>query len=192
MGAFAPTRLVDRVELARLLSATVEPIVGALADAGIDYRGVIYAGLILTSDGPRVIEYNCRLGDPETQVVLPLLAEDLVDLTTATLSGQLSPAPLSVLEGYRCAVVLTSGGYPGPFTTGLPIRGLDDVDDHALVFHAGTRRDGADVVTAGGRVLTVVGQGPTMAAARSHAYDNARRITFEEVRYRGDIGAREA
>jgi phosphoribosylamine--glycine ligase len=191
MGAFAPTRLVNPPELARLSSVTIEPIVSALIAAGIDYRGVLYAGLILTAEGPRVIEFNCRLGDPETQVVLPLLAEDLVDLTVAAATGDLPSSTLRVADGYRCGVVLVSGGYPGQYGTGKPIRGLDEVDDQAVVFHAGTLRQGAGIVTSGGRVLTVVGQGPTLAAARSHAYANARRIRFEGVQFRGDIGARE-
>ncbi|HLZ10164.1 MAG TPA: phosphoribosylamine--glycine ligase [Chloroflexota bacterium] len=192
MGAFAPTSLVNGSSLSRLSAQILEPIVAALAEEEINYRGVLYPGLILTADGPRVIEFNCRLGDPETQVMLPLLADDLVELAIATANGTLSPASLGVVPGYRCGIVLASGGYPGPYQTGLPIRGLDAVDERVLVFHAGTRREGTETVTAGGRVLTVVGQGPTLAAARSHAYDNARRIKFEGVHFREDIGAQEA
>ena len=192
MGAFAPTKLVDPEELARLSSATIEPVVGAMVEAGIDYRGALYAGLILTADGPRVIEYNCRLGDPETQVVLPLLEEDLVDLAVSAATGELAATPLRAGAGYRCGVVLVSAGYPSMYENGKVIHGLEDVDHDAEVFHAGTARRGADVVTAGGRVLTVVGRGATLGDARAHAYANARRIRFEGVRFREDIGAREA
>ncbi len=191
MGAFAPTCLIDRVEALRLASKLIDPIIAALAEDGVEYRGLLYAGLILTENGPRVIEYNCRFGDPETQVILPLLGDDLVDLACATALGQLPSTALTVEEGYRCGVVIASGGYPGPYRTGLPIRGLNDVDERALVFHAGTLPSESGIVTAGGRVVTVVGQGPTLSEARAHAYTNARRITFDAAWCRGDIGVRE-
>jgi phosphoribosylamine---glycine ligase len=192
MGAYAPTRLADELGTAKLCSLVVEPVVDALAELGLVYRGVLYAGLILTADGPKVIEFNCRMGDPETQVVLPLLADDFAELAFATATGQLARSPLTFHDGYRCGVVLAAGGYPGLHATGLPIHGEADVDESALVFHAGTREHAGQTVTAGGRVLTVVGQGPTLAAAQSHAYANAERIGFDGVYYRRDIGAREA
>ncbi len=192
MGAFAPTHLVDRTGVPELCSIVVEPIVATMRELGLSYRGVLYAGLMLTTDGPRVVEYNCRLGDPETQVVLPLLDDDLAELAEATATGQLPARPLGVAPGYRCGVVLASGGYPGPSTLGVRVEGLAEVDGDALVFHAGTRRVDGNVVTAGGRVLTVVGQGTTLAAARAHAYANLRRIHVAGAHYRTDIGLREA
>jgi phosphoribosylamine--glycine ligase len=193
MGAYAPTHLADGIGTARLCSLVVEPVVEALAQLGLVYRGVLYAGLILTAEGPKVIEFNCRMGDPETQVVLPLLDDDFAELAFATATGQLARASLTFQEGYRCGVVLASAGYPdAAFATGAPINGESDVDGNALVFHAGTRLNDGQVVTAGGRVLTVVGQGPTLAAARAHAYANAERIHFAGAYFRRDIGAREA
>lgn len=191
MGAIAPSRLVDRHGTTALSDRVLKPVVEALTARGLDYRGVLYAGLMLTDDGPKVLEFNCRFGDPETQVILPLLGDDLAELTYATAIGELGPAPVRILPGYRCAVVLASGGYPGSYQTGLPIRGLDAVDDTALVFHAGTAHSDGQVVTAGGRVLTVVGSGDSLRAAREHAYRNAARIEFEGLYYRQDIGARE-
>lgn len=191
MGAFAPSRLGGPNVTQRLTREILEPIAAALADRGVIYRGIIYAGLMLTADGPRVIEFNCRFGDPETQVILPLLGDDLAELAYATATGQLGTRAASILPGYRCGVVLTSGGYPGPYSKGHVIQGLDEVDADALVFHAGTRQFEHEVVTDGGRVLTVVGQGDTLNAARSHAYANAARIRFEGVHYRRDIGLKE-
>ncbi|HLH73104.1 MAG TPA: phosphoribosylamine--glycine ligase, partial [Chloroflexota bacterium] len=192
MGAIAPSRLADRYGVEHLTSTILQPIASALADRGIPYHGVLYAGLMLTADGPRVLEFNCRLGDPETQVLLPLLDEDLVDLIEATATGQLTPGPVRARAGYRCGVVLASDGYPGAYPTGLPISGLDQVDDETLVFHAGTKLVDGLLLTAGGRVLTVVGHGETLAAARQHAYQNVEKIYFAGAHYRRDIGGREA
>jgi phosphoribosylamine--glycine ligase len=200
MGAYAPTRLgesalgLSDAGLAAewLCDQTIRPVVEVLHARGIDYRGVIYAGLILTAAGPRVIEFNCRFGDPETQVVLPLLDADLAELAFAAARGQLPAGVVPIKGGFWCGVVLASGGYPERYATGFPIEGLDRVDPNALVFHAGTQRKGGRVVTDGGRVLTVVGEGATLAAARDHAYANAARIHFEGEYYRRDVGRREA
>src|SRR5262249_51768466 len=151
------------------------------------YRGVLYAGLMLTADGPKVLEFNCRFGDPEAQVVLPLLDCDLVGVALAVAHGELARAPVRWSSGAACAVVLASGGYPADFATGLPIAGLDAVLDDALVFHAGTRREGGRVVTAGGRVLTVAATGASLAAARTQAYVAVDGISFEGRHYRRDI-----
>jgi phosphoribosylamine--glycine ligase len=192
MGAYAPTHLADGIGgIPALCGRTVQPIADALADAGFHYRGVLYAGLILTAAGPQVIEFNCRLGDPETQVVLPLLEGDFAEIAYQAAIGQLSAEPLRFSPDYCCGVVLAAAGYPGPYATGLPIAGLSDVDDEAIVFHSGTQFVDGEVVTAGGRVLTIVGRGPTLAAARDHAYANAGRIRFDGVQFRSDIGARE-
>ncbi|MCA1725457.1 MAG: phosphoribosylamine--glycine ligase, partial [Thermomicrobia bacterium] len=168
MGAYSPTTLVDGAMLARIMETILRPTARALAARGIIYRGVLYAGLILTADGPKVIEYNCRFGDPETQVILPLLDADLLSLCEATAHGQLARSAQTVRwhPGACVGVVLASGGYPDTYATGLPTTGLDDLDGHALVFHAGTRTDERGrIVTAGGRVLTVAAIAPTLRGA---------------------------
>jgi phosphoribosylamine--glycine ligase len=191
MGAIAPSRLLDDVGADRLSATILEPIAQALHERGLTYRGVIFAGLMLTKSGPRVIEFNCRLGDPEAQVILPLLDGDLAEIAYATASGELRPGPLPTLPGYRCGVVVASDGYPGKYRTGLPIEGVDQVDPDALVFHAGTKRVDGSLVTAGGRVMTVVGRGDTLQGAREHAYRNVERIRFDGAYCRHDIGLSE-
>ena len=156
------------------------------------YSGVLYAGLILTEFGPKVLEFNARFGDPETQVILPLLRTDLLEAFAALAEGRLREVTPEWEEGAAVGVVLASGGYPGPYETGLPIAGLDAVDPDALVFHAGTRADpDGGPVTSGGRVLTVVGRGPSLVDARARAYAGAERVTFPGRHYRRDIAARE-
>ena len=194
MGAYAPTTLVDTAMLAHIMERILRPTARALADRGIVYRGVLYAGLILTADGPKVIEYNCRFGDPETQVILPLLDSDLLALCAATATGRLAGVGETVRwhPGACVGVVLASGGYPGTYPTGLPITGLATLDSDALVFHAGTKKDeDGSIVTSGGRVLTVAAVASTLRAARDRAYASAERIYFDGVTYRRDIAARE-
>jgi len=191
MGAIAPSRLGDQPGVEQLCARIINPVAAALVARGLSYQGVIFANVMLTGAGPSVLEFNSRFGDPETQVILPLLDGDLAALAYATATGELRDGRLPVLPGYRCGIVLASGGYPGAFRTGLPIRGIDRVDRQTLVFHAGTRRADGDLLTAGGRVVTVVGQGDTLRAARAHAYLNAEQVHFDGVYYRRDIGARE-
>jgi len=194
MGAYAPTRLVDAALQARILADILLPTARALVRRGIHYRGVLYAGIILTTDGPKVIEYNCRMGDPETQVILPLLDADWLTLCYATATGTLAAVADAVHwhNGACVGVVLASGGYPGNYAKGIPITGLDIPDVDALVFHAGTaRNDAGQTVTSGGRVLSVCAVAPTLAAARDRAYTNAKRIQFAGMQYRSDIAARE-
>jgi phosphoribosylamine---glycine ligase len=193
MGAYAPTALVDDAMHMRIMNEILRPTARALAERGIVYRGVLYAGLILTADGPKVIEYNCRFGDPETQVILPLLDADLLTLCEATAHGRLASLvhPVRWHDGACVGVVLASGGYPGAYPTGVPITGLDDRDVGAMVFHAGTKDDNGRIMTSGGRVLTVVAVAPTLRDARARAYANAERIRFDGVTYRRDIAARE-
>lgn len=192
MGAYTPPKAVDDAMQRRFLDEVVAPTVREMASRGIPYRGVLYAGMILTPDGPKVLEFNCRFGDPETQVILPMLDADLVTLCEATARGELaSLPPIDWFPGACVGVVLASGGYPGAYTSGHPIHGLDALPDDGIVFHAGTTRRGAETVTAGGRVLTCVGRGPDMAAARALAYATADAITFDGVYRRGDIAARE-
>ena len=172
----------------RVRREIIEPTVSALAGAGAPYAGALYGGLMLTRDGPKVIEFNSRLGDPETQVILPRLKSDLLEVMWAAASGDVGAVPLEWDERACVGVVIASGGYPAAYDTGYPIEGLDSVDPGALVFHAGTREaeDGA-VVTNGGRVVTVAALGSTVAEARAEAYANAARIGFTGSFYRSDI-----
>lgn len=189
MGAFTRPSFATPGLLARVRVEILEPVVRELARRGTPFVGTLYAGLMVTSSGPKVIEFNCRLGDPEAQVILPLLESDPLDAMIAIASGALDPGALRWSEDQLCGVVLTAGGYPGAYRTGEPISGLDTAPDDVLVFHAGTRqRDDGAVVTAGGRVLTVVGRGPTLEDARARAYAGAAAIRFDGVRYREDIG----
>ena len=150
--------------------------------------GFLYGGLILNGDVPRVIEYNARFGDPEAQVVLPLLETDLVDVIMAVLEGNLSSLTVEMHPGACVAVAIASGGYPAAYRTGFIISGLDEVDEDVMVFHAGTKLDDSGaVVTSGGRVLTVAARGATIAAAREKAYANISRIRFEGSYHRRDI-----
>lgn len=193
MGAYAPTRLLDAAMIETVTRTILEPVVREMAARGAAMNGVLYAGLMLTADGPKVLEFNARFGDPETQVVLPLLDADLAELCAAVAHGRLGTIPSpGASGGAAVSVVLASGGYPGPYRSGLPIRGLDAMPSDVLVFHAGTKRDASGgVVTVGGRVLSVVGRGPDLATARAAAYDGAERITFDDRQFRTDIAARE-
>jgi phosphoribosylamine--glycine ligase len=171
----------------------MRPAAAALAARGTPLRGALYAGLMVTPEGAKVLEFNARFGDPETQVVLPLLDGDLVELCHAAATGTLAslPPPLTA-PGAAVSIVVASGGYPGPIQTGLPIDGLEEVPADVLLFHAGTRRDDTGrIVTAGGRVLNVVGCGPNLAAARERAHAGARAIAFQDAHFRTDIGLRE-
>ena len=179
----APAELVSRIE-----REIIGPVLADLRAAGRPYVGVLFAGLILTADGPKVIEFNCRMGDPETQVVLPLLQGDFVELLQAAVDGTLDRTHIRPPREAAVAVVLTSEGYPGPSVSGRAITGLGEVD-RGLVFHAGTqRRDGA-VRTAGGRVLAAVGVADDLGAARDEAYAIAATVQFEGAAYRTDIAA---
>ena len=168
-------------------------ILRRMAADGNPYKGVIYAGLMMTADGPKVLEFNCRMGDPETQVVLPRMSSDLLPVAQAAATGSLAGVDMTWKPQPSTGVVLTSGGYPGEYRRGIPIAGLNDIDSDVLVFHAGTKLDDSgQLVTNGGRVLTIVALGDTMAEARERAYANASRVRFEGVHYRKDIALRVA
>ena len=189
MGAFAPSPLFTPELESRVLRDIIEPVIEGMRAEGHPYAGFLYAGLMLTADGPRVIEFNARFGDPEAQVVLPALAGPFARVLMAAARRQLSEAPRLDWNGEIFAgVVLASGGYPGSFESGVPIAGLDAEQGDALVFHAGTALERGRFVTAGGRVVTVVGRGPTYRAAIDRAYAAAARITFDKMHFRKDIG----
>jgi len=190
MGAFSPAATLHAETLRTIESRILVPTVDALVRQGIHYCGVLYAGLMLTAGGPKVLEFNCRLGDPETQVQLPRLKSDLLEVLDAAVDGQLDQVELRWDERYALCVVLASGGYPEKYQTGLPIRGLPEAGegDDVFVFHAGTRRQDGQIVTAGGRVLGVTALGATLADARARAYAAVERIHFDNVHYRTDLG----
>jgi phosphoribosylamine---glycine ligase len=169
------------------------PALAEMRNRGVEYRGVLYAGMILTPDGPRVLEFNCRFGDPETQVLLPLLESDLAELLLAAATGTLDQVARPEWDrGVRVGVVLASGGYPDGYRTGFQINGLDELDPEILAFHAGTNvDDDGSLVTSGGRVLTLVGSSTTFTGAREHVYRAAKSVTFTGAQYRSDIAYRE-
>ncbi|MCT0206976.1 phosphoribosylamine--glycine ligase [Synechococcus sp. CS-1332] len=190
MGAYAPARLLDGAGMEQVRQLVLEPILAALRARGIDYRGVIFAGLMLTGDGPRVIEFNCRFGDPECETLMPLLGPELARVLLACATGCLEGAPPLTIEP-RCSacVIAAAEGYPGEVRRGDPIHGdlLDDPD--LQLFHAGTRRgEDGHVVTAGGRVLAVVAQAEDFDAAFERAYAGLGQVGFEGMVYRRDIG----
>ena len=200
MGAYSPPGFLGAESMETVTASVQAPTAAALTSAGRPYRGVLYAGLMVSDGGGcgagetpwKVLEFNCRFGDPETQVIVPQLRSDLLGALEACAAGRLAEADLEWSNEAMVGVVLASGGYPGPYETGKPVTGLDTVDAEALVFHAGTRLDDeGNVLTSGGRVLTVVGRGATLAAARAVAYANAARIQFDGRHYRTDIALRE-
>jgi phosphoribosylamine--glycine ligase len=192
MGAFAPSPLVDAELSTFVTTRVVQPVIEGMRAAGSPYIGFLYVSLMLTPTGPRVIEFNVRFGDPEAQVVLPLLKGSLSETLAAAACGSLSPGMLVPGTDCHVGVVLASRGYPATSSSGQPIHGLDAAASipGATVFHAGTAEVDGAVVTAGGRVLTVVGSGPTYQAAMSTAYAAASLIDFEGMQYRRDIGVK--
>jgi phosphoribosylamine--glycine ligase len=190
MGAYSPLPWVD-ASTEDAIWMIVGETVAALRARGITYRGLLYTGLMLTDDGPKVLEYNCRFGDPETEVVVPRIAGDLVDLLEATALDRLGDQKVALLDDAAMTVVLASAGYPESSTSGVAIEGLERAEGvpGATVFHAGTARRGDTVVTAGGRVLAVTGTGATIAGARAVAYRAADQIAFDGKTYRRDIAA---
>ena len=195
MGSYSPPSAWTEDLEHQVRVEIMEPVVGALAERGRPYRGVLYAGLMLTAGGPKVVEFNCRLGDPEAQVILPQLKTDLVDVMMSAAQGRLAGMPVQWGAEPCVAVVLASGGYPGRYSTGYPVDGLHGLGEHVTVFHAGTRIAQAEgdttdrVVTNGGRVLTVTALGTTLDEARQRAYNSVARIRFKDSIYRKDIAA---
>ena len=192
MGSFSPPPFWDRALEERVRAEIMEPVARALAENGSPYRGVLYGGLMLTADGPKVVEFNCRLGDPETQVILPRLKTDLAEAMMMTAQGRLEEASIRWEDTACVAVVVASGGYPGRYETGHPISGLEELQNSDVtVFHAGTKAcsRATEVVTDGGRVLTVASLGSDLEEARSRVYANIGRVRFKDSFYRNDIAA---
>jgi phosphoribosylamine--glycine ligase len=190
MGAFAPSPLVDDALEARVMREIVGPVIAGMAQEGCPFRGFLYVGLMLTADGPRVIEFNVRLGDPEAQVVLPLVEEPLVPLLVAAAGGRLAQTRVRARADRLTAVVLASRGYPESSTSGDVIRGIEAAESipGVVVYHAGTAVRSGELVTAGGRVLTVVGRGADYAESIARAYVGAQLIWFDGMQMRHDVG----
>ncbi len=192
MGCYSPVPIVTQEILDEVLGEIIRPTVDQMAAEGTPYTGTLYAGIVLTESGPRLLEYNCRFGDPETQVVLPRLESDLVEVLLATSEGRLSEVEVTWREEKAVCVICASGGYPGPYTTGKQITGLKEAreDEHVIIFHAGTERMGRRYFTDGGRVLGVTAVGDTFSHARDRAYRAVGHIEFEDMYFRTDIGER--
>jgi phosphoribosylamine--glycine ligase len=189
MGAFAPAADVSPELIEHARRDCMQPVLDVMRARGAPYRGVLYAGLMLTPSGPRVLEFNCRFGDPETQAILPLLNSDLVDVFDACIDGRLDALDLAWSHHCAASVVVASPGYPGVYPKGLPISGLDAVPDGVIVFHAGTATDpDGRVVTSGGRVLNVTALGATLDAALESAYRGVNAVCFDGMHFRRDIG----
>jgi len=191
MGAYSPAPVINEALFGEIMEKCVRPTIEGLRREGITYRGVLYAGLMITDSGPKVLEYNVRFGDPETQAILPRMKSDLAELLMAAAEGDLSGRSIEWDSGECVCVVLASGGYPASYQKGMPITGLDEAArEGAVVFHAGTRREGNGFVTSGGRVLGVSGTGGDIREAVGNTYRAVEKIRFDGMHYRKDIGHR--
>ncbi len=190
MGAYCPAPLGTPALRVQVTREVLQPIVSAMSRMGSPFQGVLYAGIMVVKGVPYVLEFNARMGDPETQVVLPLLKSDLIDVIEAVVEHRLDQFTVEWHDDCAVCVVMTSEGYPGSYETGRPIHGLADGEPSATVFHAGTARRGSEIVTAGGRVLGVTGRGPTIAEAQLAAYRRVRNISFAGHHFRTDIAHR--
>lgn len=188
MGAIAPTPDIIPAQIEQVRREIFQPTLEGMVARGTPYVGVLYAGLMQTAEGMKVLEFNCRFGDPETQVILPLLETDLYEVLLACVQGRLHEIELCWKAASCATVVLASGGYPGDYAVGKPISGLDAVGDDVMVFHAGTALESGQLVTAGGRVLGVTALGPTLDTALQKSYAAIERIHFEGMHFRRDIG----
>lgn len=190
MGAYSPYPKISREKLAEVVDITVKPVIEHMAKEGTPYQGILYAGLMLTGDGPYVLEYNCRFGDPEAQAVLPRLKSDILPVMMEIAEGHLKTETLDWHAKTCMSVVMASGGYPGAYEKGIRIYGLDTVQEEDVhVFHAGTKlNEKGEFFTDGGRVLSVTGLGETLREAHDKAYQAVRKIRFEHAFYRRDIG----
>jgi len=186
MGAVTPGAFLTPEEEKHMMDTIFLPTIQALQKENRPFVGVIYFGIMLTENGPKIIEYNARFGDPETQAILPRLETDFLTIIDACIDGTLSDLEIKWKDVFSCCVVMASGGYPEKYNTGYVISGLDDAEN--LVFHAGTKRKNNQIVTAGGRVLAVYGEGTSLEDAIEKAYDGVGKISFQNAHYRKDIG----
>ncbi|MBN9494741.1 phosphoribosylamine--glycine ligase [bacterium] len=189
MGAYSPRANVDATLADTIRIEVVERTLAGMAAEGAAFTGTLFPGMMVPGDGPYVLEYNARFGDPETQVLMPRLESDLFEICDAAARGKLDTVEVRWSDDPAVGVVLASGGYPATYKMSYPIDGLDQLDSDVLAFHAGTKSDPRGIVTNGGRVLTIVARGKTVAEARARAYDNVRRVTFADAFHRTDIAA---
>jgi phosphoribosylamine--glycine ligase len=191
MGTYSPLPHISQSIIDDSIENIIIPTARAMVSEGRPFRGILFAGLMISNDGPKTIEFNARFGDPEAQVVLPLLETDLLDIILASINGSLDKIDITWRDETAVCVVLASEGYPGSYPKGRPIEGLEQIEDkEALVFHAGTANLDGQIVTNGGRVLGIVGRGSDIAKARAKAYEAADRITFQGKMNRTDIAAK--
>jgi len=190
MGSYSPVAGLGADEVEELVEAIHQPVLDELSARGTPFVGLLFAGVMLTADGPRVLEFNCRFGDPETQSLVPRLEGDLLEALVAAARGDLSSVSVAVADAAAVTVVVAAGSYPAGGDVGTPIDGITDAEAAgALVFHAGTALNGDQLVTNGGRILNVTGVGASVAAARERAYEACELISFPGMRYRRDIAA---
>jgi len=190
MGAYCPTPVIGRRMLQRVEKEIILPTISAMLLDENPYKGILYCGLMITVDGPKVVEFNCRLGDPEAQAVLPSLESDFLELMDAAANGNLDSQNVKIDDLYRCCVVLASEGYPAEYEKGKKVSGLDNVSDDALVFHAGTKSQEDAIYTDGGRVLSVVGAGKSLQKSIKKTYQEVDKISFDNKYFRTDIGTK--
>jgi phosphoribosylamine--glycine ligase len=190
MGAYAPAPIATKSFIEKIKPEIIERTFEAMRLEGMPYKGLLYFGLILTKDGPKVLEYNCRFGDPEAEVILPLLKSDLVSLMEASINGTIGEQSIELYDEFALDVVLASGGYPDRYEKGKVIEGLESLDSDILVFHAGTKTENDYLVTNGGRVLNIVARANDFLTLTETLYKNIDRIKFEGIHYRKDIGYR--
>jgi phosphoribosylamine---glycine ligase len=190
MGTYAPFPHIDSSMTERIIKTIVQPTAEAMIAEGVPYEGILYTGLMLTKEGPKVIEYNARFGDPETQVVLPLLETDLVEILTASLTGELENIEVKWKDKAAVCVIMSSAGYPGPYEKGEVIYGLDQVVNPTIIFHAGTAAKDGKIITNGGRVVGITAIGETLKEARELAYQSVEKVSFNGAHYRTDIGSK--
>jgi len=190
MGAYAPAPVATPDFMEHIQPEIIERTLSAMRSEGMPYKGLLYFGLIITSEGPKVLEYNCRFGDPEAEVILPLLKSDLIPLLEASIEGRIGKETVELYNEYALDVVLASGGYPENYEKGKKIEGIDELDPDILVFHAGTKVENEMLLTNGGRVLNVVARANDFLKLTDFLYQNVSRITFEGIHYRKDIGYR--
>ena len=190
MGAYAPAPVATSSLMEIIIPEIIERTFSAMRSEGIPYKGLLYFGIILTSDGPKVLEYNCRFGDPEAEVILPLLKSDLVPLMEASINGTMREQTIQLYDDFAMDVVLASGGYPDKYEKGKMIEGLESLDSDILVFHAGTKKENDVLVTDGGRVLNIVARAIDFLSLSDTLYKNVERVKFQGAHYRRDIGYR--
>ena len=190
MGAYAPAPIATSSLIEKIEPEIIERTFEAMRSEGMPYKGLLYIGLIITNQGPKVLEYNCRFGDPEAEVILPLLKSDLVPLMEASINGTMREQRVQLYDKFTLDVVLASGGYPDKYEKGKIIEGLESLDSDILVFHAGTKSENDFLVTNGGRVLNIVAMADDFFSLTENLYKNVDRIRFEGLHYRKDIGYR--